>query len=95
MAGIYNFGSVRDLVTWLNRYFYLGSTLRHPVRDGTGLKGTYDIRLKLGAGVFPSRAPLLALVRKELGLDATVSSGHKTYVVIDRITHLRGEWASP
>jgi uncharacterized protein (TIGR03435 family) len=95
MAGIYDFSSVQDLITWLNRYYYLGSTLRHPVWDGTGLKGTYDIRLKLGAGVFPSRAPLLALVRKELGLDATVSSGHKTYVVIDGIKHLRGKWTSP
>lgn len=95
MAGNYEFGSVQELVTWLNRYYYLGSTLRHPVEDDTGLTGTYDIRLKLGAGAFPSRAALLGLVKQELGLETTVAPGHKKYVAIDGIKYLRGKWTLP
>ncbi len=94
MAGFYDFGSVTELVGWLNRYYYLGADLRHPVVDATGLQGRYDIRLKLGAGTSVTRAPLMDLVQKQLGLKAIVVPGHTKFMKIDVIRHLHGRWSS-
>ncbi len=92
MAGFYDFGSVTDLVDWLNRFYYVDANPRHPVEDATGLKGRFDIRLTLGEGTLVNRAPLIDLVQKQLGLKAIVVPGHTKYLTIDAITRLRSRW---
>ncbi|MGH9481339.1 MAG: TIGR03435 family protein [Terriglobales bacterium] len=95
MAGNYQFSSVGELVTWLNRFHYLSGAIRYPVEDGTGMKGDFDIELKMGAGTMPAELPLIELVKKQLGLDPVVVPGHTHYLVIDSIQHFHGRWTSP
>ena len=57
----------------------LSSQLEVPIRDRTGLEGTYDVSLMFSLGPEPSTAPVLQTAIRDLGLDLK-----KTNAVVDQ-----------
>lgn len=88
------FASVPQLVRFLNSIYYgkFGG-LDHPVEDGTGLTGTYDIEISTGPGAPIGSVPWLALLKEQLGLIAVRAQGEEKYLVVDHVQHFRGKWA--
>lgn len=95
-AGTYRFDSVDQLVQFLNSIYYLGGpAVPHPVENGTGLTGHFNIRLDLGENNGPPTVALMPLVKEQLGLDVVQVPGHTDYLVIDKIDHPTGKWTWP
>lgn len=92
MAGIHRFASMSELVKYLNSDFYVHiQGVDHPVEDGTGLKGSFNIQLD--TGVEPGMdVPILSLVKEQLGLNAVLTRGFAEYIAIDNLHRLTGKW---
>lgn len=83
MGGTLRYSSVGQLVHLLNSIYYNGEPgVRHPVEDGTGLTGRYDIVLNIGTGHAVGAVNLIPLLKEQLNLVATVVPGHATYVAV-------------
>lgn len=93
-AGSYSFGSVGQLVHWLNLWYYHGAgPMDHPAEDGTGLTGNYDIHLNLGQGsadIVPTQGELFYVLKSQLGLEMVQALGHTTYLELNGIQPFRG-----
>lgn len=83
-----HFPEVGPLATWLNQYYYGGKEygVTRPVHDATGLKGTYDIPVRLPQP--GSETNLLAVIGR-LGLAVKSAPGVETNYVILHVEHLR------
>jgi uncharacterized protein (TIGR03435 family) len=63
----------------------LTTQMRAPVRDRTGLAGTYDYDVAFSTGVDGSDKPVLATAIHQLGLNLAKSRGTFEVLVIDRL----------
>jgi uncharacterized protein (TIGR03435 family) len=71
--------SVEEMVVVLTRQ------MRTPVRDRTGIAGTYDFDVAFSTGVDGSDKPVLATAIHDLGLNLEKSKGTFEVLVIDRL----------
>jgi uncharacterized protein (TIGR03435 family) len=63
----------------------LTAQMRAPVRDRTGIAGTYDFDLAFSTGVDGSDKPVLATAIHDLGLNLVKSKGMFEVLVIDQL----------
>jgi uncharacterized protein (TIGR03435 family) len=63
----------------------LTAQMRAPLRDRTGLTGTYDFDVAFSTGVDGSDKPVLATAIHDLGLNLVKSKGTFEVVVIDHL----------
>ncbi|MGH9417637.1 MAG: TIGR03435 family protein [Terriglobales bacterium] len=85
------FSTIPQLVAYLNSLYYGGRAfgVSRPIADSTGLRGNFDIRLRLPEGPGES---VLAGVRQQLGLDFRPAPGLSKSVKVVRISQLRTNW---
>jgi len=92
--GTIHFSDMADLVPWLNQFYYAGKEygVTRPVRDATGLRGTFDIPVpdpQPGSGI-----NLLAELAR-LGIRAQPAPGVAIKYQIARVNRLTGSCTLP